>query len=200
MKKQPGKKQLFGLGVGLGLFFSTIPAGFAVQPAPVGPNARIEWSRVVENPFDGKIVYDKHFTNDFAFVTSWSQSGIRATYTQYRSELVGYRTIWRTATYHDRYGRRCYRRYAEDEPIYRRYTIDSSPSALQLAINGQVFTYEGGAVSPELAAALASAPPTNMPIRIIWRDGRTQDMEIGRGTVNAWKIIYQDHMTGSSSR
>lgn len=194
------KQKLLSLGISLGVFFSPIPAAFAVQPAPVGSNANVEWSRVVENPFDGKIVYDKHFTNDFAFVTSWSQSGIRATYTEYRSEFVGYRTIWRTSTYHDKRGRKRYSRYADQEPIYRRYSINSIPSSLQFAIAGQVFTYEGGAVSPDLAAALASAPVGNMPIRVVWSDGRTRDMEIGRGTVNAWKTIYQFHMTGFSSR
>ncbi|WP_421657043.1 hypothetical protein [Leptothermofonsia sp. ETS-13] len=185
------KNRWLSLGMSLGFFISSIPAAFAVQPAPISGSAKVSWSKVVEDPFDGKIVYDKNFTDDFEFVSSWSKSGIRATYIQFRSEFVGYRTTWRTRTYYDKHGRRRYDRYPDQEPIYRRYSIKHTPKAIKFAINGQIYTYEEGAVPLELAAALASAPPQNMVIRLIWDDGRIQDIEIGRGTVEAWKAIFR---------
>ncbi len=185
------KKQWLSLGMSLGFFMSPISVVFAVQPAPISGNARVEWSKVINDPFDGKIVYDKNFTDDFEFVSSWSKSEIRATYTQFRSEFVGYRTIWRTRTYYDKHGKRRYDRYPDQEPIYRRYSIKSTPEAIKFAINGQIYTYKEGPVSPELAKALASAPLQNMVIRLIWSDGRIQDMEIGRGTVEAWRTIFR---------
>jgi hypothetical protein len=118
-------KHLFTLALSLGLFSSPIFAASAVQPAPISSGDKVEWSKVVENPFDGKIVYDKNFNDEFVFVSSWSTNGIRATYTQLKSELVGYETVWHTRTYHDRKGRRVFERYPHQEPIYRRFSISA---------------------------------------------------------------------------
>lgn len=193
------KKQWLSLGISLGLFMIPIPAVVAVQPVAISGSARVEWSKAVEDPFDGKIVYDKNFASDFEFVSSWSKNEIRATYIQFRSEFVGYRTIWRTHTYYDKRGKKRYEHYPDQEPIYRRYSVKQTPKAIKFAINGQIYTYEEGAVPPELAAALASAPPKNMVIRLIWGDGRIQDMEIGRGTVEAWRTIFSS-ITNSTSQ
>lgn len=188
------KRQLLGLGLSVGLAFSAIPAAVAVQPAPVQLNSKVQWSKVVDDPFDGTVVYDRHYTNDFAFVSSWSQQGIRATYTEFNSELVGYRTTWDTPSLCYGYGRRCrYRWFEPDpirEPIYRRWSTDRTPESILFAIHGQRYTYEAGPVSPELAAALASAPAGNMRIRLVWSDGGTTDVEIGKGTVAAWKTLF----------
>jgi hypothetical protein len=56
-------------GISVGLLFSVTPSAFAVLPASVNQDADVAWSNVVDNPFDGKLVYDKHFTDNFAFVT-----------------------------------------------------------------------------------------------------------------------------------
>ncbi|MCY7277723.1 MAG: hypothetical protein LH702_29290 [Phormidesmis sp. CAN_BIN44] len=59
------------------------------------------------------------------------------------------------------------------------------------AIAGKIYTYESGSVSPELALALSNAPTTkNMRIRLEWQDGKTTDVEIGKGSVGAWRTIF----------
>lgn len=183
------KKQLLSLGFSLGFILSATSTAFAVQPAPINDNDKVQWSRVVESPFDGQIVYDKNFNDDLVFVSSWAKNGIRATYTRIESRLIGYRPVWRTRTVHRKH-RKYEERYQEQEPIYQKYRTDRFIQSLQFAINGQVYTYEEGPVPPELAAALASAPSKNMIIRLVWRDGSTKEMEIGKGTVESWKTIF----------
>ncbi|UBF24751.1 hypothetical protein K9N68_24225 [Kovacikia minuta CCNUW1] len=183
------KTQLLNWGLGLSFILSTAPVAFAVEPAPIGENDKVQWSKVVENPFDGKIVYDKNFNDNLVFVSSWSKGGIRATYNRIESRLVGYRTVWHTRTVHRKH-RKYEERYPEREPIYQKYRVEQPIKSLQFAINGQIHTYDEGPVSPELATALASAPAGNMLIRIVWRKGGTQDMEIGKGTVQSWKTIF----------
>ncbi|MCY7277722.1 MAG: hypothetical protein LH702_29285 [Phormidesmis sp. CAN_BIN44] len=84
---------LLSLGFGLVSSFVTSTA-FAVESAPITENSKVVWSQVIQDPFDGTVVYDKHFTSELAFVSSWSKQSIRATYTQKRSILTGYRTTW----------------------------------------------------------------------------------------------------------
>ncbi|MGA7935955.1 MAG: hypothetical protein WCA35_20550 [Kovacikia sp.] len=183
------KQQWLSLGFCLGVFLSATSTSFAVEPAPIKDSDKVEWSKIVEHPFDGQVVYDKNFNDDLIFVSSWAKGGIRATYTQIQSRIVGYRTIWRTRTV-KRQGRKYQERYEEQEPIYQKFRTDRFVKSLQFAINGQIHTYESGTVPPDLAAALASAPAGNMLIRIVWQDGGTKDMEIGKGTVEAWKTIF----------
>ncbi|HIK17908.1 MAG TPA: hypothetical protein IGS53_21830 [Leptolyngbyaceae cyanobacterium M33_DOE_097] len=185
-------KYLLALGISFGLSFAnTIPA-IAVEPAPVRGNARVEWSRVVNNPFDGQVVYDKHFKNgEFDFITSWSPTEIRATFTRYWQEVVGYRTEWRDRTYYDRKGRQRTKSYPEQVPIYKQHRKDFAIASMLIAIEGNVYEYTGGVVSPELANALANAPTEqNIPVRIVFIDGATEDMEIGKGTVSAWRRLF----------
>jgi hypothetical protein len=59
----------------------------ASSPAPVDQHAQVAWSTVQENPFDGKLVYDKHFDDGFAFVTVWSKRWIRASSNPRNTEL-----------------------------------------------------------------------------------------------------------------
>jgi hypothetical protein len=42
--------------------------------------------------------------------------------------------------------------YWVQEPVYETHYIRNSPKALQFSIHGELYTYEEGAVSPELAA------------------------------------------------
>lgn len=174
------KLQMLGAGLSVVLGFAS-PA-LAVQPAPISANANVNWSKVVNNPFDGKVVYDRNYNSDYIFVSSWSKDGIRATYTQQDTELVGY-------DYHYGFGRRFWALpYAE--PVYQAFYTNSVPDSISLAINGKVYTYQNGPVSPELAQALASAPLENIKVRLSWKDGTTKDTEIGKDTVQAWKTIF----------
>lgn len=183
------------LGLGLSFVVSVASPALAVQPAPVGANDNVTWSKVMENPFDGKIVYDRNYNPDFVFVSSWSKNGIRATYTELKTVLVGYDydaypRYSRRGLGFGRYRWRDFDLFPQVAPIYRVYATESVPESIQLAINGTIYTYQSGAVSAELAAALANAPPQNMVIRLVWRDGTTKDMTIGKGTVEAWRSIF----------
>ncbi len=181
------------MGFTVGLTLGIASPLIAVQPAPIEGNAKVQWSKVVNDPFDGTVVYDKNFDpsdHGFTFVTSWSTGGIRATYTSYDSDVVGYTTVWRSR-WINRKGKRFEERYSEQEPIYQYTRFDDTPKAILFAVNGQRYTYEDGPVTAELAIALASAPPGNMRIRLMWENGKTKDIEIGKGTVDAWKTIFK---------
>lgn len=187
------RQQLITLGLCLGVVLGSVSRAAAVQPAPIDANSDVAWSRVTENPFDGKIVYDRNYKSDFVFVSSWSKGGIRATYSLLRAELIGYQTTWWNRPFYWGYGRynRVLEPFAYDEPVYRSYLIGGAPDVIKFALNGQIYTYENGPVSPELAMALAGAPAKNLTIRLEWNDGTTKDVEIGKGTVNAWKEIFR---------
>jgi hypothetical protein len=88
------KHLLAHLGLSFAFVLSTPSVIVAIQSAPVQEDSNVKWSQVVEDAFDGMVVYDKHFTNAFTFVSSWSKQGIRATYTQKDTVLLGYRTTW----------------------------------------------------------------------------------------------------------
>lgn len=189
------RQQLLVLGCSVFLIGFASPA-FALQPASVRANDDVAWSKVVENPFDGQIVYDRNYKDDFVFVSSWSRQRIGVTYTQVNSVLLGY-DYGSSVGYSDfsKYRRRGLGLglgflFGQRSPIYRRDVTDNVPDSISLAINGNVYTYEDGPVSPELAAALASAPPQNIKVRLKWKDGTVRDTEIGRDTVRAWKTIF----------
>ncbi|XGV96296.1 MAG: hypothetical protein ACAF41_26640 [Leptolyngbya sp. BL-A-14] len=187
------KKQLLAFSFGIGFALCVGSVARAVQPAPIEGNAKVQWSQVISDPFDGVVVYDKNFSpsdHGFVFVTSWSKGGIRATYTWYDSDIIGYKTVWRSR-WIEKKGKKIEERYAEQEPIYRYTRFDDTPKAILFAVNGQLYTYEDGAVTTELATALASAPPGNMRIRLVWENGKTKDIEIGKGTVEAWKTVFR---------
>ncbi len=168
------------LGLGLSFILSTASPTLAVQPASISANDNVAWSKVVENPFDGKVVYDRNYQGDYVLVSSWAKSGIRATYTQVNSVLLGYQ----------HYPRHGFGVFPYEEPIYQKSFSDSVPDSINLAINGKVYTYTNGAVSPELATALIGAPSEKVKVRLVWKDGRTKDTEIGKGTVQAWKSVF----------
>jgi hypothetical protein len=188
------------IGLGLGLAVSTGTSAIAVAPASVTQHSKVAWSQVVNDRFDGKLVYDKNFdgSGKFVFVSSWSPQGIQATYTEYRSEIVSYKTVWRSKWVTEN-GKRREVRYRDKEPIYRKYQTERSPKAIKFAINNQVYTYEQGTVPVELAAALANAPLENMTIRLVWENGTTTDTEIGKGTVAAWKTVFNNPQAGTVS-
>lgn len=189
------RQKYVAMGISIGLLFAITPialtpSAFAVVPVSVKQDSDVPWSSIIDNAFDGKLVYDKHFTDDFAFVTSWSRQGIKATYTEYWTETVGYRNIHKTRRiwYHDRY---IDERYTDRDPIREQRSRSRSPKALLFALNGEIYTYTSGEVDRQLAEALANAPAGNMTIRAVWRDDSTSDLPIGAGTVEAWKSIFK---------
>lgn len=161
----------------------------AVPPVSIDQYADVPWSVLQNNPFDGKLVYDKHFDDHFAFVTMWSPSGIKATYTSYWREQVDWRYVWKSR-YIWKDGKRIEERYREREAVYERRSSQRIPKALLFAINGQVYRYESGAVPPDLARALATAPAGNMLIRVVWDNDQTWDAPIGEGTVATWRTVF----------
>ncbi len=183
--------------LGFSCLISSISPAFAVTPAPVSFSDNVAWSRVVENPFDGKVIYDRNYKSDFVLVTSWSKNGIGATYTQVRAAVIDY-------GYHHRRGFRLggfggfgrsgrfdgFGEFFNDEPVYQRFATENVPDSINLAIDGKVYTYQNGPVTPALAAVLASAPLENVKIRLVWQDGRTKDTEIGKDTVRAWRTVF----------
>ena len=71
---------------------------------------------------------------------------------------------------------------------------------LFVKLDGEVFQVTGQnstfAVSDELAQALQNAPDEeNISIRLVTDSGETIDSEIGQGTVEAWKTVYQSEGT-----
>ncbi len=187
------KRQLVGLG--LGILVSTAAPALALSPATVDAGDNVAWSKVVENPFDGKIVYDRNYKSGFVFVSSWSKSGIGVTYSRVGSRLIGYDAGFGYSGLgfgHRRGGFGFGLGLSSDaDPVYRYYLTESVPDSISLAIAGKLYTYTSGAVSPELATALATAPPGNVKIRLLWSDGKTKDTEIGKDTVKAWKTVFQ---------
>lgn len=190
--------KLHFLGLGFGLIVSSLSPALAVEPPSITASDNVAWSKVVESPFDGKIVYDRNYQGGAVFVSSWAKSGIRATYTQASDTLVGYDRGSRGVGLGFGFGRRSRGfglglgfGFPDSEPVYQRSLVNSVPDSISLAINGRIYTYQNGPVSPELAAALSSAPRQNLKVRLVWKDGSTRDTEIGRGTVQAWKTIFQ---------
>jgi hypothetical protein len=190
------KNLLIGLGCTLGFSLSlactNISQVLAVQPSPIDQHAEVDWSKVVNNPFDGKVVFDKNYTDDFAFVSAWSKQGIRATYSRYWKEVDGYKLVWKTRrVYSDRAGQYIDAPYQEQEPTYRIFSEDLNPKEILFSIRGQVYRYEDGIVDPNLANVLATAPSGNMTVRLVFSNGKTFETEIGSGTVEALKTIFQ---------
>lgn len=168
------------------------PVQAKVQPSPVNQDSSVSWSKVTDDPFEGKIVYDKDFDGfgSAAIVSSWSKQGIRLSYFWQEKKVDYYRQVQKTRTV-KRNNRNEEETYWESEPVYKTVSHSKNPESIMLSINGQVYTYEGGVISEELASVLANAPAKNVKIRISWSDGSTTDSTIGSGTVKAWKQIYQ---------
>ncbi|WP_069792011.1 hypothetical protein A5482_009200 [Cyanobacterium sp. IPPAS B-1200] len=166
-----------------------ISAQAQILPSPINQNSRVPWSEVVEDPFDGNIVYDKDFGSNHATVSSWAKDSIRLSYFRREQEITSYRNVRRTRKVwrKDRYIEEV---YWETEPVYRSYWVSNTPKQILFSINGVVYRYDGEVVSDELASALANAPEGNMRIRLVWEDQRTQDVMIGGGTVRAWQQIF----------
>jgi hypothetical protein len=200
--------EVFSFGMSLLITLSCASSTLAVD-AFVPSESKPQWSKVVEHPTDGPIVYDRNFRKsnrlDFCMrnckdemevLSSWSKSGIRFTYIYSKPVITGYQTNQYTREvfdYTDGYGNNYYRTevYYQDDPIYSRDGVTGSPKALLFSINGQTFSYTSGPVPQVLADALAKLPENKFRLQLVWEDGSTTDADIGKGTVRAWKQIFQ---------
>ncbi|MEI6427980.1 MAG: hypothetical protein WCO45_06255 [Pseudanabaena sp. ELA607] len=199
LKTSPKHLSLGAIGWGISLMVA-VPA-MAVAPATVAPDADVSWSAVIDHPFDGKIVYDKHFTDDFAFVTSWSNREIRASYIKYWREFTGYRVVYQESQekvcLENRYRRDHCREYTyitrrrpKREATYANRSEIIGLRTLYFSVRQKLYTYHGGAVPQELGLALANAPEGNMLVRAELNNGEVIDLPIGEGTVRTWRSIF----------
>lgn len=174
-------------------FCGVFPVEAKVQPSPVNQDSSVPWSKITDDPFEGKIVYDKDFDGfggSHAVVSSWSSQAIRITYFWQEKKVDYYKQVKRTRTV-QRNNRNEEEVYWETEPVYKTDWLNKNPETIIFSLNGKIYNYEGGKISDELATALANAPNGNMKIRLVWSDGSTTDTTIGSGTVKAFKTIYQ---------
>jgi len=173
-------------------FHGIFPVEAKIQPSPVNQDSSVPWSKVIEDNFEGKIVYDKNFDGfgQSAIVSSWSKQAIRLTSFWQEKKIDYYRQVQRTRTVR-RNNKNVEEVYWESEPVYKTVWYTKNPESIMFSIRGQVYTYEGGKISEELVSALAHAPEGNVTIRLVWEDGSTTDTVIGSGTVKAWKTIYE---------
>jgi len=199
--QRPGR--IIAAIVGATAALATAPVQ-AIEPALIRYDASGPWSSVEYSEFDGLYVNDRHdgIGDDEKdhIVTQWSRAGIRATFRDYR--IAGYTTVPRTyyesERYYDHHTQRWLERrfpYTVYERVPQWIYEDRIPTAIHFAINGKQYTYTEGSVPPELAAALANAPPGNLRIRLEFGDQMQHEVEIGAGTVRAWQRVFGEPLT-----
>jgi hypothetical protein len=184
---------LFLWPVAFGILLSSTCVTRAVEPVTIDEKSRVNWSSPINDEFDGLIVYDKHSVDDQTIVSSWSKQAIQLTVSKEFSQLTGYRRVRPSKTSKDtKISKDPDNCTYEEEPIYTKYTQNYRISNITISINGQLYKYYQGAVSRQLAQALANAPTSkNVRIRILTDNGFTVDSEIGVGTVKAWRQIFR---------
>ncbi len=183
-------------------------AAQAIEPALLRYNASGPWSSIEYSDFDSLYVNDRHDgigDERDHIVTQWSRAGLRATVRDY--EITGYQVVprvhYRTVRhYSHRHQRWFYRRVPDVvyQSIPQWTYTDRTPTEIQFVIHGEPYRYTGGPVAPDLAAALASAPPGNMQIRLRFEDGSQAQVEIGAGTVRAWQRVFGEPLTAAERR
>jgi hypothetical protein len=210
---------VYSLGIGLLFNLANSSNARAVEPF-VRPDGDFKWSQIIQHTSFGPTVYDRDYNKpqkrvciefvgdcdrSMEALSSWSKSGIRFTYASGNRSISGYEKVEHQRRIRDRpdWGherKRSERKEAEsyhwetytvDEPIYSWNETHKSPPSIRFTIDQQVFVYESGPVSPELAKALANAPDRTMEIELVWQDGTTTQARIGKGTIRTWKTIFQ---------
>jgi hypothetical protein len=164
-----------------------------IKPVQIQETDSLNWSQPIQNPIDGLMVADKDYNPYSVLLSTWSPQAIRVTFRQRNDVIIDYtRDI---DFYECDDGQRIpytqLRAKTQDRVII--------PIALWFTINNKAYVYRGGKVAPELAKALANAPDGDIFIRAVWPDKRIYDMRVGRGTVAAWKKIYQEEVSTSTT-
>ncbi len=156
------------------------------------PTVKVDWRQrqripystpvMVKDDFEGEYiaVIDRNYSGDFdnagvqtSIITNWSKKYVRV------------------SVYSEKQGKCTFLCFSP--PIER--TADKVNS-LEVKVGDQVFKLTGTnnqfAVTPELAKALLNAPDENAAIRMTGEGGGEPVVSsIGRGTVKAWKSVYQ---------
>ncbi|MEM9450684.1 MAG: hypothetical protein AAGA75_19430 [Cyanobacteria bacterium P01_E01_bin.6] len=161
-----------------------------VDSAALGTRPRPPWSEPVQinDPFEGDFigVFDRHLFFDRLFNASvrvevqslWSPEEIRVLLTTRDRDCLG----------------RSFRRGIASSLDCSEFNNARNLIGLFIRINDDVFRINGQngtfPVSGELAQALRNALEENISIRLVTESGETIDSEIGEGTVEAWKMVY----------
>ncbi|PZV18924.1 MAG: hypothetical protein DCF20_02400 [Pseudanabaena sp.] len=174
---------------------SSLSSGTAIVAQAVNPNypvvnsgdwrsvnpQNIPWSQpvIVSDPFDGNYlaVLDRNY-KDLAYggrasvVSSWSRDTIR---------VFGFIGVQERCGF--------FLSCANN-------LVAARADYLEIKVGNQIFRIQGDGsgsfpVSPQLAVALATAPPVDALIRVTF-DGYTHPVTsaIGTGTVRSWKVVY----------
>lgn len=169
------------------LLLSTPKSLWALQPTLIG-RYDVMWSKVINDPFDGPIVYDIDSDNGSrgtlsidTVISSWSKKEIRVSCSGYGKFTTTRRVLKQVIV------------NGQQQSSYVDEKVTDSviaPSILKFFIGGKIYTYSDGEVSKELSQALATAPPSDMFIRAAWSNTYIT-MRIGPQTVAAWKEIFK---------
>lgn len=163
-----------------------------VKSAALGTNMDVPWSKPVkiEDPFEGDYIgiFDRNYFNSnfldtearIEVVSLWSRDSIRF--------LLAYGD-------RDCYGGYSFHHYG----IFTGPRCIGSENTVKLAhvyikLGKQVFKLESKngkfSVDDSLAAALRNSPVENVKIRLVAEGGEAIDSQIGKKTVQGWKVIY----------
>ena len=167
-----------------------------VESAALGADRNLPWSEPVQidDPFQGRFigVFDRHSFND-RFLNTFARIEIQSLWTH---DFIRVLSIIRD--------RDCLSRSlrTSTSSVLSCSEFSNARNIIELFVklDGEVFQVTGQnstfAVSDELAQALQNAPDEeNISIRLVTDSGETIDSEIGQGTVEAWKTVYQSEGT-----
>jgi hypothetical protein len=144
------------------------------------PDKGMPWSSpvVVKDEFEGDYlaVFDKNYNDNFwtgdksGVISNWSRKYLRI-YSYYSPSCSGL--------------------------FCTRQTIINETTNVTVKAGTQIFRIEGKDgnfnLTEEIAYALKNAPPGETKIKLLFKgSGKEIINDIGKGTVDAWKVVYQD--------
>jgi len=180
-----------------------------VKSVVLGANSDVPWSQPVKvtDPFEGNYlaVFDRHYfyrrflsaNTRTTVVSLWSPKTVRFLLTDRSRDCFSGHGLYNRFARHGFYGRFANRGFYTSSLGLDCVASNSIREVIGLSVKlgERVFRLEGKnsafAVSSDLAKALRNSPVGNVDIRLVTRSGETIDSEIGKGTVKAWKAIYQ---------
>jgi hypothetical protein len=187
-----------------------------VNSATLNPNLNVPWSQPVRvaDPFEGSFlaVFDRNdissrdrgYGGPGKIVSLWKRDSIRVLLVTFEGSCTASRGLGFGLGFgfSHRYSPFYHHRFSGLFPYYEPYDpvcygVNASRNVRRLLIRAgdHVLELEGKnnvfAVSNEVAAALRNVPVKNTDIRMVLGNDETIDTKIGKGTVAAWKTIYQ---------
>ena len=159
-----------------------------VDSATLGTHRNLPWSEPVQidDPFEGSFVgvFDRHSFSD-RFLNTTARIEVQSLWSREFNRVL---SIIRD--------RDCLSGSFRVSPDLSCSEFSNARNIIQLFIkvDDDVFKIDGQnntfLVSDELAQALQNASETSIDIRLVAESGESIDSEIGEGTVEAWKTIY----------